>query len=167
MSFAHLPETPRGVWVGNTSQKIHDPWKRQHTQAQYCQLAPFVWRFPTTAANALWHLNPPPPPAQPTPLEDTRGEPRVLTSFSLDLGSPVIGKCTFFMPSLYNTGAEPGFGGDFTRGSRPLRTNAPISGHPGGLTPGNPRAFAPRHLQISPTHGQYSSTKGYHCPSPG
>ena len=28
-----------------------------------------------------------------------------------------------------------------------------ISGHPGGLTPGNPRAFATRQLQIPPTHG--------------
>ena len=45
--------------------------------------------------------------------------------------------------------------------------NALISGHPRGLTPGNPRAFAPRHLQIPPTQGQYSSTKSYHCPSPG
>ena len=26
------------------------------------------------------------------------------------------------------------------------RDNALISGHPGGLTPGNPRAFTPRHL---------------------
>ena len=34
------------------------------------------------------------------------------------------------------------------------------------LTPGNPRAFAPRHLQIPPTWGQFSSTKSY-CPSPG
>ena len=42
-----------------------------------------------------------------------------------------------------------------------------ISGHPGGLTTGNPQAFAPRHLQIPPTQGQYSSTKSYHCPSPG
>ena len=41
-----------------------------------------------------------------------------------------------------------------------------ISGHPGGLTLGNPRAFAPRHLQIPPTQGQYSSTKSYYCPSP-
>ena len=44
--------------------------------------------------------------------------------------------------------------------------NALISGHPGGLIPGNPRAFAPRHLQIPLTQGQYSSTKSYHCPSP-
>ena len=36
----------------------------------------------------------------------------------------------------------------------------------GGLTPGNPRAFAPRHCQIPPTQGQYSSTKSYHCPFP-
>ena len=42
-----------------------------------------------------------------------------------------------------------------------------ISGHPGGVTPGNPRAFAPRHLQIPLTQGQYSSTKSYHCPPPG
>ena len=28
-----------------------------------------------------------------------------------------------------------------------------------GLDPGEPRSFAPRHLQISPTQGQYSSTK--------
>ena len=42
-----------------------------------------------------------------------------------------------------------------------------ISGHPRGLTPGNPRAFAPRHLQIPATQDQYSSTKSYHCPSPG
>ena len=40
-------------------------------------------------------------------------------------------------------------------------------GLPGGLTPGNPRAFAPRYLQIPPTQGQYSSTKSYHCPSSG
>ena len=46
-------------------------------------------------------------------------------------------------------------------------SNALISGHPGGLTPGNPWAFAPRHLQIPPTQGQYSSTKSYHCPFPG
>ena len=46
-------------------------------------------------------------------------------------------------------------------------SNALISGHPGELTPGNPRAFAPRHLQIPTTRGQYSSTKSYHCPSPG
>ena len=26
-----------------------------------------------------------------------------------------------------------------------------ISGHPGGFTPGNPQAFAPRHSQIPPT----------------
>ena len=38
-------------------------------------------------------------------------------------------------------------------------SNALISGHPGELTPGNLRAFAPRHLQIPPTQGQYSSTK--------
>ena len=44
--------------------------------------------------------------------------------------------------------------------------NALISGHPGGVTPGNPRAFAPRHLQIPLTQGQYSSTKSYHCPPP-
>ena len=37
---------------------------------------------------------------------------------------------------------------------------------PGGVTPGNPRAFAPRHLQIPLTQGQYSSTKSYHCPPP-
>ena len=42
--------------------------------------------------------------------------------------------------------------------------NTLISGHPGGLTPVNPRAFAPRHCQIPPTQGQYSSTKNYHCP---
>ena len=30
---------------------------------------------------------------------------------------------------------------------------------PWGLTPGNPRAFAPRHFQIPPTQGHYSSTK--------
>ena len=47
------------------------------------------------------------------------------------------------------------------------KVNALISGHPGGLTLGNPQAFAPRHLQIPPTQGQYSSTKTYHCPSPG
>ena len=35
----------------------------------------------------------------------------------------------------------------------------------GGLTLGNPRAFAPRHLQIPLTQDQYSSTKSYHCPS--
>ena len=46
-------------------------------------------------------------------------------------------------------------------------SNALISGHPWGLTPGNPRAFAPRHLQIPPTQGQYSSTKSYHYPFPG
>ena len=46
-------------------------------------------------------------------------------------------------------------------------SNALVSSHPGGLTPGNPRAFAPRHLQIPPTQGQYSSTKSYHCPFPG
>ena len=45
--------------------------------------------------------------------------------------------------------------------------NALISGHPRGLVLGNPRAFAPRHCQIPPTQGQYSSTKSYHCPSPG
>ena len=44
--------------------------------------------------------------------------------------------------------------------------NALMSGHPGGVTPGNPRAFAPRHLQIPLTQGQYSSTKSYHCPPP-
>ena len=44
--------------------------------------------------------------------------------------------------------------------------NALISGHSGGLTPGNPWAFEPRHLPIPPTQGQYSSTKSYHCPSP-
>ena len=44
--------------------------------------------------------------------------------------------------------------------------NALISGHPGGLTPGNPREFAPIHLQIPPTQGQYSSTTSYHCPFP-
>ena len=36
-----------------------------------------------------------------------------------------------------------------------------------GVDPGEPRAFAPRHLQIPPTQGQYSSTKSYHCPFPG
>ena len=46
-------------------------------------------------------------------------------------------------------------------------SNALISGHPWGLTPGNPRTFAPRHLEIPPTQGQYSSTKSYHCPFPG
>ena len=46
-------------------------------------------------------------------------------------------------------------------------SNALISGHPRGLTPGNPRAFEPRHLQIPSTQGQYSSTKSYHCSSPG
>ena len=45
--------------------------------------------------------------------------------------------------------------------------NALISGHPGGLTPGNPQAFAPRHLRIPPTQGQYSSTESFHCPFPG
>ena len=43
-----------------------------------------------------------------------------------------------------------------------------ISGHPGGLTPGNPRAFSPRHLQIPPTQGTYSSTeKATTVPPPG
>ena len=37
--------------------------------------------------------------------------------------------------------------------------NALISGHPQGLTPRNPQAFATRHLKIPPTQGQYSSTK--------
>ena len=45
--------------------------------------------------------------------------------------------------------------------------NALISGHPGGLTPGKPRAFAPSHLQIPPTQGQYSSTKATTVPLPG
>ena len=51
----------------------------------------------------------------------------------------------------------------------PLHTfrNAIISGNPEGLTLGNPWAFAPRHLQIPTTQGQYSSTQSYHCPSPG
>ena len=31
--------------------------------------------------------------------------------------------------------------------------NALVSGHPGGLTSGNPRAFASRDLQIPPTQG--------------
>ena len=35
-----------------------------------------------------------------------------------------------------------------------------------GLAPGNPRASAPRHLQIPPAQGQHSSTKSYHCPFP-
>ena len=35
------------------------------------------------------------------------------------------------------------------------------------LTPDKPRAFALRHLHISTTQGQYSSTKSYHCPSHG
>ena len=47
-----------------------------------------------------------------------------------------------------------------------LKVNALISSQPGGLTPGNPRAFAPRHCQIPPTQCQYSSTKSYHCPFP-
>ena len=38
---------------------------------------------------------------------------------------------------------------------------------PGGLTPQNPRAFAPKQLQILPTQGQYSSTKSYQSLSPG
>ena len=46
-------------------------------------------------------------------------------------------------------------------------SNALSSGHPGGLTQGNPRTFAPRHLEIPPTQGQYSSTKSEHCPFPG
>ena len=45
-------------------------------------------------------------------------------------------------------------------------SNTLISGHPWGLTPGNPRAFAPRHLQIPPNQGQYSFTKSYHGPFP-
>ena len=48
-----------------------------------------------------------------------------------------------------------------------IKDNALIGGQPGGLTPGNPRAFVPKHLQIPPTQGQYSSTKSYHCPSHG
>ena len=48
-----------------------------------------------------------------------------------------------------------------------LLTYALISGHPRGLTPGNPRVFASRHLQIPPTQSQYSSTKSYQCPSLG
>ena len=54
-------------------------------------------------------------------------------------------------------------------GKHKCKNYALISGHPGGggMTPGNPRAFAPRHLQIPLTQGQYSSTKSYHCPSPG
>ena len=47
-----------------------------------------------------------------------------------------------------------------------LKGNALMSSQPGGLTPGNPRAFAPRHCQIPPTQCQYSSTKSYHCPFP-
>ena len=35
-----------------------------------------------------------------------------------------------------------------------LTRYALISGHPGGLTPGNPRTFVPRHSQIPPTQGQ-------------
>ena len=46
------------------------------------------------------------------------------------------------------------------------KINALISSHPGGFTPGKPRAFAPIHLQIPRTQGQYSSTKSYHCLSP-
>ena len=42
------------------------------------------------------------------------------------------------------------------------RDNALISSHPGGLTPGSPRTFAPRHLQILPQ----KRTKRYRCPSP-
>ena len=43
-----------------------------------------------------------------------------------------------------------------------IKDNALIGGQLGGLTPGNPRAFVPKHLQIPPTQGQYSSTKSYH-----
>ena len=38
-----------------------------------------------------------------------------------------------------------------------LLSIATHSGYPGGLTPRNPWAFAPRHLQIPPTQVQYSS----------
>ena len=37
------------------------------------------------------------------------GKPRVFTSFSLILASPVVGECTSFTASLYNAGAELGF----------------------------------------------------------
>ena len=43
------------------------------------------------------------------------------TSFSLDLGSLVIGEYTFFHGfAINNSGTEKGFGGNFTRGSRLL-----------------------------------------------
>lgn len=42
-------------------------------------------------ANAPDILMPPPPL-----IGDTRGKPQVFTSFSVDLGSPAVGECTFF-----------------------------------------------------------------------
>ena len=43
-----------------------------------------------------------------------------------------------------------------------------ISGHAGGLTQGKPPSICTKtSLQIPPTQGQYSSSKSYHCPSPG
>ena len=48
-------------------------------------------------------------------------------------------------------------------------TYALISGHPGGgeVTPGNPRAFAQRRLQIPPTQKEDFLTKSYKRPSLG
>jgi len=46
-------------------------------------------------------------------LGDTGGKPGVFTSFLLDLGSPVVGECTFFTVPLYYARAERGFGGSW------------------------------------------------------
>jgi len=49
-------------------------------------------------------------------MGDTHGKPGVFTSFSLDLGFPVVKECTFFQALLYNAGADQGFGRNFTLG---------------------------------------------------
>ena len=46
-------------------------------------------------------------------------------------------------------------------------TYALISGHPGGLTPGNPRVFAPRHLQIPLPKSNIFPEKATIVPPPG
>lgn len=47
-----------------------------------------------------------------------------------------------------------------------LRYYALISSHPGGVIPGNPRAFAQLHLHILPTQKQDLFIKSYKSPSP-
>ena len=60
--------------------------------------------------------------AHPTPLHwRYPGQTGLFISYSLDLSSPVVDKCTFFFSaSLYHAGAEREFGWDFACVSSPL-----------------------------------------------